>query len=280
MIRAVLVATTLLFSLATLRGAESESLAERKLRQIAETQKQLLADAEKQGDNLDAEALRAQAQRIAHEYDLLIADNPKFAAGLAAYGFFLGKVGMRKESIGMLLKANQYDPNIPLVKNQIGNFLAEEGRPLEAAPYFLAAIKLDPKEPLYHYQLGTLLIEARDTFLKSGEWTRAALDNAMHHAFQSAAELAPDRVEFAYRYGESFYDLESPNWDDALKVWSKLEEKASTPIERETMRLHAANVMIKQGKRDHAKALLETVTVPELQPQKQKLAPLLEEKKP
>jgi tetratricopeptide (TPR) repeat protein len=268
----------LLACLASLHAVESESLAERTLRQIGERQRELLTDAEKQGDRLDAEALRAQAQRITHDYDLLLADNPKFAAGFAAYGYFLGKVGMRKESIGMLLKANQLDPDIPLVKNQLGNFLAEEGKPIEAAPYFLAAIKLAPNEPLYHYQLGTLLTEARDTFLKSGEWTRTALDEAMHHAFQRAAELAPDRIEFGYRYAESFYDLEHPNWDDALKAWSALEEKAGSPVERQTMRLHAANVLIKQGRLDHAKALLATVDEPSLQAQKQKLVVQLEPK--
>jgi hypothetical protein len=44
-----------------------------------------------------------------------------------------------------------------------------------------------------------------------------------------AAELAPDRIEFAYRYAEAFYDLEQPDWDAALKAWSALEEKATTP---------------------------------------------------
>ena len=91
-------------------------------------------------------------------------------------------------------------------------------------------------------------------------------------------ELAPDRFEFAYRYAESFYDLEKPDWELALKLWSALEEKATTPIERQTMRLHAANILIKLDRRDHARALLATVDVPELQGQKQRLAPQLEAK--
>jgi tetratricopeptide (TPR) repeat protein len=178
---------------------------------------------------------------------------------------------MRKQAAAMLLKSNQLDPNLPLVKNQIGNLLAEDGRPLDALPYFIAAIKLMPKEPLYHYQVGTLLHEARDEFLKSGEWTRPALDQAMHGAFKTAAELAPDRFEFGYRYGESFYDLAEPQWDEALAVWAALEEKAETGLERQTLRLHAANVLFKQAKPDRANLLLATVTEPELQGQKQKL---------
>jgi tetratricopeptide (TPR) repeat protein len=260
-----------LLSCRGVRAAESESLPERSLRQIVERQKQVLTEAEKQGDKLDEEALRTQAQSIAHDYDRLLAGSPNFAAGYAAYGYFLGKVGMQKESIGMLLKANQLDPNIPLVKNQIGNYLAETGKPIEAAEYFLAAIKLEPKEPLYHYQLGTLLTVGRDTFLKSGEWTRAALDHAMHNAFKQASELAPDRFEYAYRYAMSFYDLENPDWNEALKAWGALEEKAQTSVERQTMRLHAANVFIKIGKPDHAKTLLDTIDEPDLQGQKAKV---------
>jgi tetratricopeptide (TPR) repeat protein len=260
-----------------LGAAESESMAERSLKNIAEKQRELFAAAEKQGDKLDPEAFRTQVQSLTHEYERLLRDNPKFALAAAAYGGLLGKVGMRKEAAAMLLKANQLDSDIPFVKNQLGGYLAEEGKPLDAAPYFLAAIKLAPNEPIYHYQLATLLVEARDDFLRSGEWTRAALDQAMANGFKRAAELAPERFELAYRYAESFYDLAKPDWDAALKAWAAPEDQAQTPVERQTMRLHAANVLIKQGKPDHARTLIVTVDEPALQGQKQKLVAQLAE---
>ena len=258
-----------------LRAEQSESMADRALDQLVDRQKELLADAAKAGAKLDESNFQMQIEQVCRGYEELLRANPNFANGYAAYGYLLSKVDQRKQSITMLLKANELDPNIPLVKNQIGNYLAEEGKPREALPYYLAAIKLAPKEPLYHYQLGTLLYEARDDFLKSGEWKREAIDHAIHEAFQHAAELAPDRIEFTYRYAESFYDLEVPDWDGALKAWTTLEEKAPTAIERETMRLHIANVLIKQGKADRAKALLETVNESALQKQKAKLVAML-----
>jgi tetratricopeptide (TPR) repeat protein len=254
-----------------LRATESESLPDRTVRQLVERQKDLLAEAAKGSGHFDQGNFQLQLQQVSQDYELLLRDNPDYAPGYAAYGYLLGKVGMRKQSIAMLLKANQLDPDQPLVKNQIGNFLAEEGKPLEAVMYFLAAIKLAPKEPLYHYQLGTLLHEARDDFIKSGEWTADALEHSEHEAFRQAAELAPGRIEFTYRYAESFYDLTIPDWDGALKAWGALEEKAPTDVERQTMRLHAANILIKQGKPDHARVLLGTVTEPSLLAQKQKL---------
>ncbi len=267
----LLLLTGILAWAAPLRAADTESLADRTLRQLVERQKELMAEEARKGPDFDADNFQTQMQLVCQSYEVLLRENPTYAPGYAAYGYLLGKIGQRKASLAILLKANQLDHDLPMVKNQIGNFLAEEGRPREALPYYLAAIKLAPTEPLYHYQLGTLLYMGRDDFLKAGEWTGDGLNHAMHDAFRQAAELAPDRLEFTYRYAESFYDLDTPDWDAALKVWNKLEAKAETELERQTMRLHEANVLLKQEKPDAARAVLESVTEPGLQTQKQKL---------
>jgi len=93
----------------------------------------------------------------------------------------------------------------------------------------------------------------------------------MLSAFQRAAVLAPDKFAYAYRAAEAYYDLAEPKWDDALAAWSALEARAQPGIEQQTIRLHAANVLIKQGKADHAKVLMATVTEPALQKQNQTL---------
>jgi tetratricopeptide (TPR) repeat protein len=247
-----------------------DPVAEEQLQEIVRRQQTLFAKAGGDAPKIDEEDFKTQIQQLSFDYESLLREHPT-AKGYAAFGYFLGKIDMRRQSIAMLLKSNQLDPEQPFVKNQIGNYLAEDGQPIEAANYFLAAIQLAPDEPLYHYQLGTLLHEARDDFLKSGHWDRATLDKTMHEAFRRAAELAPDRIEFTYRYAESFYDLEEPQWDAALKAWSELEEKAPNEVERETMRLHAANIFIKTGQREKARVLLDTVREPALAAQKEKL---------
>ncbi len=267
----------LLLSLATvlpLVGRVEPSPAQRELQSIVTRQQRLMAEAVQQedGPTFDAENFRTKMQEIAFDYESYIAKYPDTAAGYAAYGYFLSKIDpLPKQTVVMLLKANQLDPNLPLVKNQLGKYLAEEGKPLEAVNYFIAATRLDPEEPLYHYQLGQLLAAARDDFLKSGNWTRPQLDKAMHEAFRRAAELAPQRIEFTYRYAESFYDLETPDWEGALKQWQALEEKAKPGVEQQVIRLHRANVLIQQGKPTEAQALLATVTEPTLTKQKEKL---------
>jgi len=158
-----------------------------------------------------------------------------------------------------------------VVKNLLGNYLAEEGEPVEALPYFMAAIKLAPREPLYHYNLGRLLYAARDDFLKTGLWTRAALDHSMIEAFRRAAELAPDNTEYAYRYANAFGDLETPDWETALGVWRALAQKAQPGIELQFLQLQQAKILLKQNKPDDARALLDLIVEPQLADQKQKL---------
>jgi tetratricopeptide (TPR) repeat protein len=240
-----------------------------RLKELVTRQDALLAAAAK--ENADEDNLKRDIQNLIFEYDAFLRIYPTFAPGYVTYGLLLGKVGMRRQSSAILLKANQLDPDIPVVKNQLGNYLAEEGEPVAAVNYFIAAIRLAPDEPLYHYQLGTLLAEARDDFLTSGQWTRPQLDKAMHEAFRRAAELASENIAYAYRYAESFYDLAEPSWDDALQVWGALEERVAPGVERETIRLHAANILLKQGKPDHARLLLATVSAEPLKGQKQKL---------
>ena len=250
----------------------SESMSDRTLKQIVERQKSILASAAKQGDKVDQESLRVQLQSICHEYELLLANSPDFAAAYVSYALLLGKVDMRREAMAMLLKANKLDQDIPLVKNQLGNYLAEDGKPLEAVNYFiLRRSNSSRRSHLYHYELGKLLFDARDDFLKSGSYTRAELDRTMFEAFKKAAELgSPDQIAYTYRYAESFGDVEKPDWDAALKAWADLEDKAQSQIERETMRLQAANILIKQGRFDHARVLLATISVPALDSQETK----------
>lgn len=268
---ALLLTLTLALAAGPLRAADSESLAERTLKQLAERQKELLFEAAHADDKFDPSSFQTQIEQVCRGYEELLRSNPNYTPAYTAYGYLLMKVDMRKAGIAILLKSNQLDPDQPLVKNLIGNYIAEEGKPLDALPYFMAAIKLAPKEPLYHYQLGTLLFEARDDFLKAGEWKTESIDHAIHEAFRQAAELAPNRIEFTYRYAESFKDMNPPDWAGALAEWTRLEQKAPSEVERQVMQLQIANAYLHLGKRDLAQAELEKVTDPTLDKQKQKL---------
>lgn len=251
--------------------ARGQTMAEKTLKEIVGRQRDILARAQKEGDNFDVAGLRGDLQAVINSYDILIQKSPDFAPAYVAYGMLLGQVGMTREAVGILLKANKLDAEIPVVKNEIGRFLAEDGKLVEALPWIMAAIDLEPKEALYHYHLGKLLTEGRDEFIKTGQFTAAALDKAMLSAFQRATELAPANFAYAYRAAEAYYDLATPQWDAALAAWRKLDAGVETPLEHQTLRLHQANVLIKQGKPAEARELLVTVTEATLAKQKQTL---------
>ena len=88
------------------RATESESMTDHTLRQLVERQKELLAEAAKENPHFDEENFKLQMQQVCQGYDTLLRENPDYAPGYAAYGYLLGKIGMRKASIAMLLKSN------------------------------------------------------------------------------------------------------------------------------------------------------------------------------
>lgn len=256
------------------REAESagDTLSERTLRDIVQRDHELFAKAEKAGDQFDEGVFHGEAQSIASSYDVLVQKNPQFVPALVAYGIFLGKINMTKQAVAMLLKANKLDPNLALVKNQLAKHIAEDGKPIEALPYLIAATDLEPNEPLYHFHLGQLLLAGKDDFLTNGGFTQAGLEKAMLEAFRRAAELAPTDFSYAYQYAKAFYEVDPPRWEEALGVWEQLELRPIvTTTLRHMVRLQKANVLIKLGRNDDARQVLETVTDPKLAEDKQTL---------
>jgi tetratricopeptide (TPR) repeat protein len=252
-------------------SAAAETLAERTLLDILARQKNVFARAQQEGEDLDEARLRAEIRSLTASYDVLIQKSPDFTLAYVSYADLLGRVGMTREAVAMLFKANKLDPNLPRVKSQIAKHLAEDGKLPEALPWALAAIELAPQEPVYHLNLGLLLAEGRDEFVKTGAFTRAAIDKNMLEAFRRAAELAPDNLAYAYRAAEAYYDLDAPRWDEAAKAWAALEDRAAPGLEKETIRLQAANVLLKSGRPDHARVVLSGVTDVRLEKQKQTL---------
>lgn len=232
--------------------------ADERLEDLVTLQRELLLRASVAQVQEDVEKIRPRLQNLVFDWEAYLRDYPNKTEGLIGYSMLLGNplLDERHRAKALLLKANMLDANLPIVKNQLGKYLAEEGLPLQALPYFIAAADLVPEEPLYHYQIGQLLGGARQAFLESPEWSVEAIDKAMQDALAEAVRLDPESIPYAYRYAESFYDLENPPWDDAMAAWRELEQRAESPVEQQMMRLHQANVLLFQGELDTVETLL------------------------
>src|SRR5688572_25458826 len=121
------VLVVVLLLLAAVGQAATETMSERTLKDIVTRQKNIFARAAAEKEHLDEAWLRGELQSVINSYDVLIQKAPDFAAAYVAYGMLLGQVGMTREAVGMLIKANQLDGEIPVVKNEIARFLAEDG---------------------------------------------------------------------------------------------------------------------------------------------------------
>jgi tetratricopeptide (TPR) repeat protein len=246
-------------------------MAEKSLVDLVERQHDIFARAEKEGDQLDPAWLRGELEGVFKSYDVLIQKNPDYALAYGGYGMLLGKVGMTKQAVIMLLKANKLDPTLSEVKNQIAVHLAEDGKPVDALPWVTSAIDLEPKKALYHFHLGELLAAGRSDFVKTGQFDEAKLDQSMLDAFKRASELAEGDFPIAYRYAKAYYELGTPRWPEALALWEKLEQTAANDQQRQLVRLQRVNVLIKLGRQSETRPLLDTVTNLDLAAEKQTL---------
>jgi tetratricopeptide (TPR) repeat protein len=252
-------------------GGTPEAMAA--LAELVERQKATLADGRAAADASELEDVRPRLQKIVQGYEDLLQKHGDFAAAWAAYGLFLCDplVEDRRVALALLLKANGLDPDLPVVKNQIGVLMAEEGRVIDALNYFLAASDLAPREPLYHFQIGLVLDEGRDLFLKTKAWSPETIDKTLLDAFARAVRLAPERTDFAYRAAEAYYDLATPRWEEAFAKWTALEDRLEGRVEVQAVRLHRARVLWKQGLAADARELADSVDASELRASREKL---------
>lgn len=249
----------------------------KELKALVQRQRDLMAAAQKETSQAGLETLHEKFQDLCDDYENFLNEYPNLAAGYVSYALFLSSpvVGEPGRAVALLMKANELNPNLALVKNQLGNYLVQQDRPLDALNYYLSAVQLEPREPLYRYQIGMLIMLKQDALLKSAQWTRAALDKDMQAALAKAKELAPGNIRYAYAYCESFYKLGAPDWPAALASWRDMEARVPDTLGRQTIRLQEADVLARQGKADEARALLAAINEPALQAQKQNALDLL-----
>ena len=215
--------------------------------------------------------LDRRINELIQSYRSYLLDQPSDVSAYILYGKLLRRVGENEQAFKAFLKADEIDPKIAVVKQQIGNHLAENGKCKTALSFYLQAVDLAPDIPIYHFSLGQLMHEFRSEFIKSGIFTRDALEREMLKAFGQAVELEPDNFDYQMRLGESYYDLVSPDWKSALIHWNSLRQSATTLLQKEILDLHSARALGRLGRIDEAKALLVQVHTAALQGSKKQV---------
>lgn len=236
----------------------AQTIADQRLQRIYDSQQEFFAELAQSPQM--AESIRDQrVQNLINQYQSLLLDNPEYVYGYILYGKLLRQVGQRELANMAFVKANGLDPNIAVIKQQIGNYLSEEGEYGLALPYYLAAVQLEPQVALYHYQVGELLHTYRDAFTAEGELAPHTLEQQMQAAFANAARLEPQTRVYPQRYAESFFDVAQPDWRLALVQWEALEQSAADALQQQIARLQKTRVLIALGRYEQAQAALNSI---------------------
>ncbi|MBC2606761.1 hypothetical protein [Pelagicoccus albus] len=250
---------------------EKTNMAVYLLQQLNEREQEAYERYESAVSDQDVDQVRRELQSILDGYQKLVADSPNYAPVYVSYGLMLNRTGNREESYAMMLKADELDPMVPVVKNQLGNYMAEEGKYTEAYGFYMLARDMNPDEPLYHHQLGEVLVAYRDYFLKDGLFAPEEIDDQIIKHFRAATRRAPQSPEHKLRYAQAYFDVENPNWETALGVWQELYKMAGSEYEQQVVRLYTARVRFELGHHTAARKLLKQIDHPSLEESKNKL---------
>lgn len=237
----------------------------KRLAEIATSEEKIYKKIAEDPEFYSADDLERRIQELVRAYGTYLQENPEDVNALILYGKLLRRIESYDKAFATFLKADEVDPNIAVVKQQIGTHLAEEGKGVAALPFYLRAVELEPKTPAYHFSLGQLLNEFRNEFISEGVFTSDALEREMIKAFKRAAALEPENFDLQMRLGEAYYDLSSPDWKSALLHWNALKKQVETPLQLEILELHRSRVLGKLGRHEEAIALAQTIQSPSLQ---------------
>lgn len=244
---------------------EATDLASERLLGIALKEEQIYKRIAEDPDFYTGADLDRRINELVQSYRSYLTDHPNDVDALVLYGKLLRRVEMNEQAFRAFLKADQLDPTMAVVKQQLGTHLAEEGKGKAALTFYLQAVELEPETAMYHYAVGQLLNEFRDEFLEDNMFTADTLDREMLQGFRTAAKLEPDNFDLHMRLGEAYYDLNIADWQTALGHWEKLLEAQEQPMRRDIVSLHKARVLGKLGRAAEARETLDTVEHPALQ---------------
>ncbi|MDR3229684.1 MAG: hypothetical protein LBT53_09860 [Puniceicoccales bacterium] len=214
---------------------------------------------------------------LSRRYEVLLSRRPDDAAIMVLYGKFLRLIDDRARANECFAMADRLMPNTAVIKHQLGVFAAEEGRYIAAHNLLGQAVTLEPATAIYHFHYGEFLTTynahlVRDNIFK----TQAECSTRAQAAFRRAAELTPENKAFQWRYAESFFERDPPDYAGAFAEWGRIAAKAKTAPDREAAWLQQARALTGTGRFAEARRLLATSKTPELAASRKRLTDILD----
>lgn len=224
-----------------------------------------------------------RAEDLAERFDSFCSRFPDCVPALYFFAEFLRDGGENARAEKLLLKAEELDPSFAPIKFLLAEILASRGATVEAFTRFREAVAADPGNSQLRGVFGEFLLDFRERLLDEKCFSsRDEIDAKMQSEFLAACATDAENFEPFWRFAESFYDVEKPDWERALSAWERVERKL--PAERRSalsavVALHRARVFVELGRFDEARRILtETEGVPALERSRRQVSELLSQK--
>jgi tetratricopeptide (TPR) repeat protein len=245
----------------------SLTLLDQQLLEVIELEKEL--DEMAAAPDADYGQVQRHFQEVAQLYHGIIVRNPNHLDSRLLYAKLLSRFGDREgaweQFITAAKLAEKEDLQIAVIHQELSTYYAEEGDHTRALAYALNAVEIEPEIAAYHFGLGQVLAGFKPEFMEDGIYSSARIDEMMLTAFASAKDLQPHSLDLQFRYGEAFYDVESPDWNVALAHWQSLAANpALSPFQQDAVRLHQARCLIELDRPEEAREIANAVQSPQL----------------
>jgi tetratricopeptide (TPR) repeat protein len=206
--------------------------------------------------------------RVEQIYYQLVRDNPQSAPAHNALAGFLWKNGKAQAAVEHWQAAQRLEPENAEAASCLGGVYLRMGRVREAAEQFLLAVRSERNNPDYHFDLGNVEFIFRNDLTAAWKIDSAELLRRALFQFREASRLAPNDLEYARAYAETFYGIPDPDWKEAQVAWQHYLDLSTN---RNFAYLQLVRVSLKQNKKAEALSFLDKISDPAFSNVKEKL---------
>lgn len=197
---------------------------------------------------------------IRKSYEELILQHTNRADVRVAFASWLGDTGEEELAIEQLELARGIDAKDPAIWNNLANLYGHNGDVKKSFEYYAKAIELEPTEPVYYHNFGTTVFLFRKDAREFYSITEQQVFDKALGLYSNAVRLDPKDFKLAADVAQTFYGIQPPRVEDALRSWTNAYSLATDDEEREGVHLHFARIKLKAGRFAEAQAHLDCVT--------------------
>lgn len=217
-----------------------------------------------QGAGVPAAELRrrivARFNVVRQGYETLLNQHTNNADIRIAFASFLGDIGEEDSAAAQLETARGIAPNDPVIWNNLANIYGHTGELKKAFDYYTKAIELNPNESLYYHNFGTTIFLFRKDAKEHYHISEQQVFDRALNLYSNATRLDPKDFKLAADVAQTFYGIQPPRAEDALRAWTNAFSLATDDQDREGVHTHFARIKIKAGRFAEAQAHLNSVT--------------------